>query len=724
MASFLYRLGRFAYRRRWLVAGLWVAVLIAALAGAATLSGPTSDAFRIPGTQSQKAIDLLQERFPQASADGATARLVFAAPEGQQLTSTANRGAIEQVLGELKQSSQIASVTDPFANGAINEAGTVGLAQATYKVPSAELTDQSRAALTSAADDARAAGLTAEIGGDALQIQPEQGATEIIGVAVAALVLMITFGSLIAAGLPLLTALLGIAIGIGAITAATGFVDMSSTTPILALMLGLAVAIDYALFIVSRYRHELTAGREREEAAGRAVGTAGSAVVFAGLTVMIALAALWVVGVPFLTQMGLAAAGTVAVAVLIALTLLPALLGFAGRRIKPAPIRAHQKTAAFGTRWARAVTRRPVAVLVVAVLALGAVALPALDLRLGMPDDSTAAPDTTQRKAYDLVSQGFGQGFNAPLTVVVDGKAGQVRAAADEVTQEIQGLADVSAVTPATYNQAGDTAVLTVIPKSGPSDSATKDLVRAIRQLDGTVAGATIGVTGLTAINIDMSTKLGDALLPYLAVVVGLALFLLMLVFRSILVPIKAAVGFLLSIAATFGAVVAVFQWGWAADLLGVDHTGPIISFLPIFLIGIVFGLAMDYQVFLVTRMREDYVHGATPHEAVVSGFGHGARVVTAAAIIMISVFAGFILSPESIVKSIGFALGVAVLFDAIVVRMTIVPAVMTLLGKAAWWLPRWLDKLLPNVDVEGEKLRHKLDDPQPDTPALQPAPA
>jgi RND superfamily putative drug exporter len=719
MASFLYRLGRFAYRRRWLVAGLWVAVLIAALGGAATLSGPTSDAFRIPGTQSQKAIDLLQERFPQASADGATARLVFAAPDGQQLTSTANKAAIEQVLSELKQSSQIASVTDPFASGAINEAGTVGLAQATYTVPSAELTDQTRAALTSAADNARAAGLTAEIGGDALQLQPEQGATEILGVAVAAVVLVITFGSLIAAGLPLLTALLGIVIGIAAITAATGFVDMSSTTPILALMLGLAVAIDYALFIVSRYRHELAAGRDREEAAGRAVGTAGSAVVFAGLTVMIALAALWVVGVPFLTQMGLAAAGTVAVAVLIALTLLPALLGFTGRRITPARVGGHKKGATFGTRWARMISRRPVAVLVIAVLALGAVAIPALDLRLGMPDDSTAAPDTTQRKAYDLVSQGFGQGFNAPLTVVVDGKAGQVRAAADEVTQEVQGLADVSAVTPATLNQAGDTAVLTVIPKSGPSDSATKDLVRAIRQLDGTVAGATIGVTGLTAINIDMSTKLGDALLPYLAVVVGLALFLLMLVFRSILVPIKAAAGFLLSIAATFGAVVAVFQWGWAADLLGVDHTGPIISFLPIFLIGIVFGLAMDYQVFLVTRMREDYVHGATPREAVVSGFGHGARVVTAAAIIMISVFAGFILSPESIVKSIGFALGVAVLFDALVVRMTIVPAVMMLMGKAAWWLPRWLDRLLPNVDVEGEKLRHELDD----TPAAPPAP-
>jgi RND superfamily putative drug exporter len=419
--------------------------------------------------------------------------------------------------------------------------------------------------------------------------------------------------------------------------------------------------------------------------------------------------------VPFLTQMGLAAAGTVAIAVIIALTLLPAMLGFAGRRILGKRGRAGRDPEAdgtnFGTRWARGIARRPVLALLVAVLGLGVVAIPALDLRLGMPDDSTAAPDTTQRKAYDLVSTGFGKGFNAPLTVVVDGTAGQVKAAADQVAGEIQGLADVAAVAPATLNQAGDTALLTVIPKSGPSDAATEDLVRAIRQLDGTVPGANVNVTGLTAINIDVSEKLGGSLVPYLAVVVGLAFILLMLVFRSVLVPLKATGGFLLSIVATFGAVVAVFQWGWAADLLGVEQTGPIISFLPIILIGIVFGLAMDYQVFLVTRMREDYVHGTDAREAVVTGFGHGARVVTAAAIIMISVFAGFILAPDSIIKSIGFALGVAVLFDAIVVRMTIVPAVMTLLGKAAWWLPRWLDRLLPNVDVEGEKLRHQLDD-------------
>jgi RND superfamily putative drug exporter len=378
--------------------------------------------------------------------------------------------------------------------------------------------------------------------------------------------------------------------------------------------------------------------------------------------------------------------------------------------------------ASFGTRWARAVARRPVATLLIAVIGLGAVAIPALDLRLGMPDDSTAAQNTTQRKAYDLVAAGFGPGFNAPLTVVVDHSGGSARRAADQVAQSIRKLEDVIAVTTTAVNAAGDTALLTVIPKSGPSDTTTKDLVRAIREHGDTVPGATIGVTGLTAINIDMSEKLGNALLPYLAVVVGLALFLLMLVFRSVLVPIKAAAGFLLSIGATFGAVVAVFQWGWAADLLGVNQTGPIISFLPIFLIGIVFGLAMDYQVFLVTRMREGYVHGTDARQAVVTGFGHGARVVTAAAIIMTSVFAGFVLSPESIVKSIGFALGVAVLFDAIVVRMTIVPAVMILLGKAAWWLPRWLDRILPNVDVEGEALRHHLDE-RADQPASVPQP-
>jgi putative drug exporter of the RND superfamily len=718
MASFLYRLGRFAFRQRWLVTGLWLAVLAASIAGAATLSGPTSGALSIPGTPSQEAIDLLQERFPQASAGGATARVVFGAPDGQRLTDAPAKAAVEQIVNELRQAPQVVSVTDPFSSGAVNPSGVTGFAQATYRVAAADLTDGDRDALIGIAERARETGLTVEVGGDALAPQNEQGLGEVIGVGVAAIVMVITFGSLVAAGLPLLTALLGIGVGVGAVTAATGFVDLSPTTPILALMLGLAVAIDYALFIVSRYRQELGDGRDTLDAVGRAVGTAGSAVVFAGLTVVIALAALSVVGVPLLTQMGLAAAFTVAIAVVIALTLLPALLGFAGRRVfgrrsrnRPAPDPAAAPTTTFGTRWARGIARRPVVALLVAVAALGIVAVPALDLRLGMPDDGTAAPDSTQRKAYDLLAAGFGAGFNGPLTVVVDTPAGAAETSAAQVAQRITALPGVAAAAVSAVNPAGDTALLTVFPTGGPGDASTRDLVQEVRRLDGTIAGARIGVTGLTAINIDVSTKLGDTLVPYLAIVVGLAFVLLMLVFRSVLVPIKATLGFLLSVAATFGAVVAVFQWGWAASLLGLERTGPIISFLPVILIGIVFGLAMDYQVFLVTRMREDHVRGATAREAVITGVGHSARVVTAAAIIMVSVFSGFIIAPDPVIKSIGFALAVAVLFDAFVVRMTIVPAVMTLLGRAAWWLPGPLHRLLPDLDVDGERLRHRLDD-------------
>nr|BFE29783.1 hypothetical protein GCM10010200_020340 [Actinomadura rugatobispora] len=545
---------------------------------------------------------------------------------------------------------------------------------------------------------------------------------EVIGVLAAAVVLVVTFGSLVAAGLPLLTALLGIGIGVTAITAATGFTDLSSSTPTLAIMLGLAVAIDYALFIVSRYRQELESGGDPEEAAGRAVGTAGTAVMFAGLTVVIGLAGLTVVGIPILTEMGLAAAATVVVAVLIALTLLPALLGFAGPRVLGRRGRARRsanpdaaggsRAAArgpMGIRWARQVTRRPIPFLLAAGAVLITLAVPVTDLRLGLPDDSISAPDTTQRQAYDLLAEGFGPGFNGPLTLVVDAaRSDDPRAAARHVGDVVSRTPGVAAARPAAFNQAGDTALITVMPRSGPSEQATTDLVERLRGQAPAIraaTGASIAVTGLTALNIDMSATLADALVPYLAVVVGLALVLLLLVFRSVLIPLKATAGFLLSVAATFGAVVAVFQWGWAGALFGVEQTGPIISALPIFLIGLVFGLAMDYQVFLVTRMREAYVHGADPKEAVVTGFADGARVVTAAAIIMAAVFSGFLLAPDPLVKSIGFALAAATLFDAFVVRMTIVPALMTLMGRTAWWLPRWLDRLLPGIDIEGDSL-------------------
>jgi RND superfamily putative drug exporter len=507
---------------------------------------------------------------------------------------------------------------------------------------------------------------------------------------------------------------------------ASGFLDLSSSTSTLALMLGIAVSIDYALFIVSRYRHELAVGRTGAEAAGRAVGTAGSAVTFAGLTVLVALTALAVVNIPVLTEMGLAAAGAVAVAVLIALTLLPALVGFAGRRItgrggQTRDIEADGERPTLSLRWARAITRRPVLTVVTAVAALGLIAVPALDLRLGLPGDNMAAPDTTQRQAYDLVTEGFGAGYNGPLLVVVDAAGSpDAKAAASAAADTITALPGVVSVSPPTFNPAGDTAMLQVIPASAPDSTETTDLVHAIRDADAGLragTGADLSVTGTTAVTIDIAAKMGDALLPYLAVIVVLAFLLLTVLFRSVLVPLKAIAGFLLSVMATFGAVVAVFQWGWLADLFGVDQTGPIVSLLPVILIGIVFGLAMDYEVFLVSRMREEHVHGAPPTRAVIVGYAHGARVVTAAAIIMISVFAGFVLAPDPLIKSIGFALAAAILLDAFVVRMTIVPAVMALLGRRAWALPRWLDRLLPNVDVEGERLRDAVPDEPPALP-------
>jgi RND superfamily putative drug exporter len=715
MATLLYRLGRFSFRRRRLVALLWAAILALTGVGAATLSGQTSNSFSIPGTDAQKALDLLEQRFPESAAGGATARVVFAAPEGQALTDPANKAAIERVVGDLNGGGQIAAVLDPLKVGAVSPDGRIAFAQVTYRVQAFELTDTSRAALERAVDTGRNAGLTVELGGDAAMEPPATSATEVIGVAVSALVLVITFGSLVAAGMPLLTAILGIAIAMLSITTATGFVELNSNSSVLALMLGLAVAIDYSLFIVSRYRHELLVGRDGEEAAGRAVGTAGSAVVFAGLTVIIALAGLSVVGIPVLTAMGLAAAFAVVVAVVIALSLLPALLGFAGRRVlgrNPGKHDAEGDKVGAGMRWARFVTRRPVAVLLVSALALGLLAVPAASLRLGLPDDGSAGSDTSRRKAYDLIADGFGPGFNGPLLVVVDPpRGGDPKAVAKDVGDTLAGLAGVAAVQPAMFNQAGDTAIITVVPKSGPSSAATEGLVGAIRDKGAALragTGADIAVTGMTAVAIDMSAKLSDAMVPYLALVVGLAFLLLILVFRSILVPLKAALGFLLSVLATLGTVVAVFQWGWL-DFLGIESTGFIMSMMPIFLIGVVFGLAMDYEVFLVTRIREEYVHGAEPKQAVVTGFQHGARVVTAAAVIMISVFGGFIFSGESLVMSMGFGLAAAVAFDAFVVRMTIVPAVMALLGRAAWWLPKWLDRALPEVDVEGEKLNRLL---------------
>ncbi|MFJ1732215.1 MMPL family transporter [Streptomyces sp. NPDC088254] len=728
MAMFLSKLGRLAFRRRHFVALIWVALLTLAGVGAASAPAAGNTSFSIPGTEAQKAFDLLEQRFPGMSADGATARVVFKAPDGRKMTDPAQKAVVEKTVRELSDGSEVASVADPYKTHAVSKNGTIAYASVKYDVSGMELEESSREQLKDAAKKAQEAGLTVEIGGDALQAAPETGATEVIGLAVAAVVLVITFGSLIAAGMPLLTAVIGVGIGVSTITALASTLDLGSTTSTLASMIGLAVGIDYALFIVSRYRGELAEGRSREDAAGRAVGTAGSAVVFAGLTVVIALVGLSVVNIPMLTKMGVAAAGTVAVAVLIALTMIPALLGYAGRRVRPAGEKSRllgggrapsAETAAkpnMGTRWASFVVRRPVAVLLLGVIGLGAAAVPAASLELGLPDDGSQPTSTTQRRAYDLLSEGFGPGFNGPLLMVVDAKdIDDPKKVFTDVGDQVEKLDGVATVTPAAPNKAGDTATITVIPDSKPSSVTTENLVHAIRDTGERIKvdkGAEVLVTGSTAMNIDISQKMNDALIPYLILVVGLAFLLLIVVFRSILVPLKAALGFLLSVLAALGAVVAVFQWGWLSGLMGVEETGPVMSMMPIFMVGVVFGLAMDYEVFLVTRMREAYVHGESPAQAVVTGFRHGARVVTAAAVIMMAVFAGFIGSSEAMVKMIGFGLAIAVFFDAFVVRMAIVPAVLALLGKKAWWLPRWLDRALPDVDIEGEALRAE-DDPR-----------
>ncbi|MFJ8312120.1 MULTISPECIES: MMPL family transporter [unclassified Streptomyces] len=726
MATFLYKLGRFAFRRRGLMALLWVLIFGGVGFAASSAPAPPADTFSMPGTESQKAFDLLQAKFPAASADGASARVVVRAPDGQKISAPQQKAEVAALVADLAKGPDVVSVTDPFKTKSVSKDGTTVYSVVTYKVAAPKLTDAAHNALTDATAKARTKGLTVEAGGDAVKVDGTMGGTgEKIGILVSAVVLLITFGSVLAAGMPLLTALIGVGIGISGITALGSTLGLSSTTSTLAMMLGLAVGIDYALFIVSRYRAEIAEGRDRQEAAGRATGTAGSAVVFAGLTVIVALAGLAVVNIPMLTKMGLAAAGTVVVAVLIAITLVPALLGFAPVKVlrrrdrkqqygKPLSERQQRKAAKraaktrpnLGARWAGWVLRHPVGVLLIAVVGLGACAVPAASLELGLPGEGTMAKDTTQRKAYDILSESFGAGFNGPLMVTVEAK--DAASAADGVSKALAKEQGVESVSPATVNKAGDTAIINVIPTTGPTDSKTQDLVHSIRHtVTGLQAGngSEILVTGQTAMFIDFSKTLDDALLPYLGLVVGLAFLLLMVVFRSILVPLKAALGFLLSVSAALGAVVAVFQWGWLAKVFGVAQPGPIMSTMPIFMIGVVFGLAMDYEVFLVTRMREAYVHGARPDEAVVTGFRYGGRVVSAAAIIMASVFSGFIMENNDLIKMIGFGLAVAVLFDAFIVRMTIVPALLALLGRAAWWLPRWLDWLLPNVDVEGEKL-------------------
>ena len=560
-------------------------------------------------------------------------------------------------------------------------------------------------------------GLTVVTGGMGMQEMVKPGTTsELIGIGIALVVLVLTFGSIVAAGMPIINAIVGLIVGLMGVTASTMWFDLPETTTSLASMIGLAVGIDYALFILSRYRAELRHTDERAHAMGRALGTAGSAVVFAGLTVIIALSAFTVLGIGMLTAMGLGAAFTVFMAVMVSLTLLPAIMGmlkgkaFAGRvrKDKAADEFDHNSTNG-SVRLGRGIAKAPWAVALACVALLVALAVPVKGLHLGLPSDATAQQGTDARRSADILAEGFGAGKNAPMVAVIDGRnvpgdAQAKQAAYQAYASEVGQDKNVANATVVQQNKTGDGAVLLVTPETGPADVATDELLTRLRDAQPAFDAkhhTKIGITGQTAIAADVSQRLQDALPKYLAIVVGLAFILLVVVFRSLIVPALATLGFLLSVLATLGVTVKLVQDG----LFGFFDPQPIMSFMPTLLIGIVFGLAMDYQVFLTTRMRESYSHGMNARDAVIDGFRHSGRVVTAAALIMISVFAAFAAQDNALIKTIGVALATAVLLDAFIVRMVLVPAIMLMIGKGSWWMPKWLDKIVPNVDVEGESL-------------------
>lgn len=561
---------------------------------------------------------------------------------------------------------------------------------------------------------------------------PNSGTSELIGIGVAALVLVITFGALVVAGVPLLTALVGVGIGNLGVLALTGLTDtVNESTPMLASMLGLAVGIDYALFIVSRYKHELSIlevsptadAFERRSwrsfAAGRAVGTAGSAVVFAGLTVVVALCALAVVDIPFLTTMALTAAGTVVIAVLVALTLLPAILGLFGPHVfkgripvlKAPDPEGDSKT--MGLSWVTLIGKAPWVFLIATIALLAALAVPMKDMHLALPTDASSAPGTPQRIAYEKVEEAFGPGRNAPLIALIDQSGVNVpnrQRVSSKIVDDLNAIPGVKNAMIAEQSQDSKYVMVLIEPTTGSLDPATTATMKAVRDYGKGQeydTGAILGLSGITAIQTDISAKLDSVLIPYVAIVLVLAFLILTLVFRSFLVPLIAACGFALTVCATFGLTVSVFGKGWLGF---IDDPQPLVSFLPIILIGIVFGLAMDYQVFLVSRMREGWVLGKGARWSTINVFKHGARVVTAAALIMISVFAAFILQDLQVIKTMGFALAVAVFIDAFIVRMTLIPATMFILGRYAWWLPRGIDRFIPGVDIEGHSMEDTVD--------------
>jgi RND superfamily putative drug exporter len=680
------------------------------------------EAAPLPESQKQAQLEALDAQ--QAQLDQQRSSL-----EQQQTEVTDGLAQIDAQQTQLDDGAELLSFADAIR--LVSDDGSTAIVNVSFDKPRLELAESSKEAVVEHFSEP-VPGVDVAFNTEISQGVPEIfGVGEVVGVAVAGIVLVVVLGSLLAASFPIVTAIIGVAIGAMATLSFSGVIQMASVTPFLGVMLGLAVGIDYALFILYRHRRQLMQGADVVESIGLANGTAGNAVVFAGTTVIVALLALNITGIPFLGLMGTAGAASVLVAVLIAVSLTPALLGLAGRRILSRRARARAETAADAAehprRGARAQTgpvttsgrpvrpmstMRAVVTMVVAIAALLVIAVPALSMRLGLPDGGSEAEDSSGYQAFTWTEQAFGAGANAPLLVTAALPAGTAEADVQglqlDVARELFAQDDVAAVAPVAVSDDRTLAAFQVIPQEGPNAVSTEQLVRDLRTLPPVDGDIDLGVAGAAAINIDISEGLSDVLPIYLLVVVGLSFVIMVMVFRSLLVPLIATGGFVLSLFATFGAVTAVFQWGWLGVLFGVHNPGPILSFLPVILVGILFGLAMDYQLFLTTGMREAWAHGAPPRLAVAQGFRAGRTVVTAAAIIMIAVFSGFITSEAVIIKSFGLGLALGVLLDAFLVRMLLVPAIMHVLGGSAWWLPRWLGRIIPNVDVEGSALERR----------------
>ena len=728
MSRALHRLGRFAVRRRGLVLLLWLVAAATLWTGATTAGGGYSDDFRIPGVESQQALDVLVERFPEAA--GGSAQVVVHATDGD-LDDPANARALADLVERLEDLPRVATVLDPAAIGLVSEDRATAMARVQYTDDPRELGLEAYDQLEAAVEPTREAGLQVELGGDLPQYAetPETGVAELLGVVGAIIILLVAFGSVLAMGLPLAIAAVGLGCSTAMILLAGLVFDIPAESGTLAAMIGMGVGIDYALFIVTRYRTELRAGLTVADAAGRAIATAGQAVVFAGGTVVIAISGLALAGIPAVTAMGFTSAVVVAVMVVASITLLPALFGFAGLRLEAATLpwtrrrevdesEWHERLARLGAptdvrpdrwqRWGRHVTAHPWRWLIGATLTLLVVAAPLLSMRLGQTDAGTNPPDTTTRKAYDLTAEAFGPGFNGLLLLSVEltGDEATDTAALEALAVGLNDDPAVEVAAPAEINEAGDAAIMTVVPNAAPQDAATTELVHRLR--DDVVPAAVEGtdvrvyVGGLTAVFIDLSDKVAARLPVFIAAVVGLSFLLLTAVFRSVLVPLKAALMNLLSIGAAYGVVVAVFQWGWGKSLIGLEETVPIVSFVPMFMFAVLFGLSMDYEVFLLSRIREEHLEGRDNRTSVITGISSTARVITSAALIMICVFSGFVLGPQPLVKMFGVGLATAVFVDATIVRVILVPATMRLMGEANWWMPRWLDRLLPNLDIEG----------------------